>query len=115
MAIRLERFSPNFENAEELGFANVTPRPAYGHIYPFAAESVAKLAYFFDYGYQKPQDPRSYTKTLKKGIAAWKTAASKEFLFMTDTGTHIDIVDTRAIARERKVRLNGLQRILTWL
>jgi len=110
MPIRLERFSPNFEQAEAMGFANPVPSPAYRFIYPFQPEVVANLAYFFDYGYQKPQNPKHYTKDLKAGIAAWKKRHAKEFLILMDKKTHLEVIDTRAVALEREVRLSGLQR-----
>ncbi len=47
--IRLDRFSPNFERWRELGFTAVEPLPAYRHVYPFAAEALGELAYFFHY------------------------------------------------------------------
>src|SRR5262249_51844851 len=36
--IRMDRFSPNFEHAEELGFQKPKPSAAYSHIYPFGEE-----------------------------------------------------------------------------
>jgi len=42
--IRLDRFSPNFERAAEIGFRNVTPMPAYGAIYDVPDDELAQLA-----------------------------------------------------------------------
>ena len=53
--IRLDRFSPNFFDAERLGFANVQPYPAYHYVYPLEATAVANLAYYFSFEYQRPK------------------------------------------------------------
>ena len=49
--ICLDRFSPNFDQAEEFGFTDVRPYPLYHQIYFLPAESVTNLAYFFEYEY----------------------------------------------------------------
>src|SRR5262249_25530900 len=41
--IRLDRFSPNFFDAERLGFADVKPLGPYRHIYPVSDEALANL------------------------------------------------------------------------
>ena len=46
--IWLERFSPNFTQAEERGFRNIRAQVAYGHVYPSEIEK-ERIAYFFDY------------------------------------------------------------------
>src|SRR5258707_807215 len=47
--IRLDRFSPNFDDAERLGFVHVKPAPAYNYIYPFDQKTLARIPYFFAY------------------------------------------------------------------
>ena len=44
--IRIDRFSPNFEQGESLGFRNLSPHPAYQYVYPFSSEVLSNLAYF---------------------------------------------------------------------
>ena len=112
MPIRLERFSPNFEDAEKLGFSDIAPCLAYSYIYPLAKDAVPNLAYFFTYGYQQPQNPKSYTAILRDRIKAWQKDHSRSFLIMTDKETHLEIIDTRAVAQQRDVRLSGLERVL---
>lgn len=46
--IWLERYSPNFTRAEELGIHNIRPARTYGCIYPKQLD-YAQIAYFFDY------------------------------------------------------------------
>ena len=45
--VRIDRFSPLFEDPDAHGVGEVEPVEAYRHLYPFPAESVARLAYYF--------------------------------------------------------------------
>ncbi|MEW6228895.1 MAG: RiPP maturation radical SAM C-methyltransferase, partial [Bacillota bacterium] len=71
-AIRLDRFSPNFECSEQLGFSDVAAYPAYRYIYPLEPAAVANLAYYFTFKYSSPQDVARYTESVVKSIASWK-------------------------------------------
>ncbi|MBB5404413.1 RiPP maturation radical SAM C-methyltransferase [Paraburkholderia youngii] len=46
--IRLDRFSPNYEQAEMIGFRSVRPFRSYAEIYQIPDEALSNLAYFFD-------------------------------------------------------------------
>ena len=111
-AIRLDRFSPNYEKAEQFGLVNVTPAPAYGYIYPLAPEAVANLAYHFTFDYRVPQDVESYTQPVAEQIEDWKAAYPQSTLFSLDTGTTLLICDLRPAAREQLTVLTELQRVL---
>ena len=111
-AIRLDRFSPNYEKAEQFGLVNVTPAPAYGYIYPLAPEAVANLAYHFTFDYRVPQDVESYTQPVAEQIEAWKAAYPHSTLFSLDTGTTLLICDLRPVASECLTVLTELQRVL---
>ena len=45
--IRLDRFSPNFFDAERLGFADVKPLPAYQYVHQLDDARLANLACYF--------------------------------------------------------------------
>ena len=55
--LRLDRFSPYFDEAEANGLVNVRPSDAYRHVYPFAPAALDRLAYYFDYDYADGRDP----------------------------------------------------------
>jgi ribosomal peptide maturation radical SAM protein 1 len=111
-AIRLDRFSPNFEKAEQFGLVNVTPAPAYGYIYPLAPEAVTNLAYHFTFNYGTPQDVEGYTQPVAEQIEAWKAAYPQSELFSLDTGAALLICDLRPVASEQLTVLTALQRVL---
>ncbi len=111
-SIRLDRFSPNFDAAEQYGFTDITPYPAYSYIYPFPMESVANLAYFFTYHYREPQDSLSYVQPLVEEIYNWRSTHQKSKLIFIDEGSHLLIWDLRPIAKELLIILDGIERIL---
>jgi ribosomal peptide maturation radical SAM protein 1 len=99
-AIRLDRFSPNFDRPDEFGFGEVVPFPAYYHIYPLAPEAIANLAYFFTFAYRQPQDVATYTQPVIEQIANWETAYPMSELFSVDRGTDLQIWDLRPVAHQ---------------
>lgn len=110
--IRLDRFSPNFEKAEQYGLTDVTPYPAYHYVYALAPAAVANLAYFFTYNYRTPQDMAGYTRPVSAQVAAWQANHRRSELFAQDLGERLLICDLRPGARARLTALTGLQRSL---
>ncbi len=113
--IRLDRFSPNFFDAENLGFTNIRPLSSYEHVYPgLSGEARANLAYFFNFDYREPQDVEGYARPLLKELRAWAKAAARgdSDLFSVDLGTHLLIWDLRPNARRALTVLGGVDRAL---
>ncbi len=108
--LNLDRFSPNFDLAEELGFSDVRPHAGFFHIYPFAESAVHNLAYSFDYGYRDPQPVESYTANLLEQISIWQQARGFADLFFQDSGEELRVWDFRPNADDRLTRLGGLER-----
>lgn len=110
LAVRLDRFSPNYEQSAELGFANVRPTAAYRHIYPFDDASLRNLAYYFDYDYQQPRDVGGYVADLRRAILEWRAVYEQSGLFAEDRGNRLWIWDLRPIAARPLTVLEGLAR-----
>jgi ribosomal peptide maturation radical SAM protein 1 len=110
--IRLDRFSPNFEQGTELGFADIEPCPAYGYIYPFAPETLRHLAYHFAFRYPDGRDVTAYTEPLAREIERWRSAHSGSALFFESREEEIRVWDLRPIASELLTVLTGLERSL---
>jgi ribosomal peptide maturation radical SAM protein 1 len=111
--IRLDRFSPNFFDAEAHGFANVRPLDAYRYVYRgLAPEALHNLAYHFEFDYAQPQDLASYARPLAVALDAWQRAAGTSDLFSIDTGDHLIIWDLRPAARRALSVLSGADRLL---
>jgi ribosomal peptide maturation radical SAM protein 1 len=110
--IRLDRFSPNYERAKQMGITNVKPHPAYFYLYPFSPEVVSNLAYFFDYDYTEKHDVMSYTSDLWHEVNKWWDVEASADLFSVDNGSHLLIWDLRPIAFQPLTVLNGFQKSL---
>ena len=109
--LRLDRFSPHYKRAAELGFCNVRPTQAYFHVYPLAEEAVANLAYHFSYDYQDPKD-RDYTRPVWDAAFSWQKDQEARDLFFAAGGAHLLIWDSRPVARDRLTILTDLHRAL---
>ena len=110
--LRLDRFSPNFFDAEALGFRNVRPLPAYQYVYPLPAPAVANLAYHFAFDYAREQRADDYIGPLMRELGAWKSLGGESALFHVDTGARLVIGDTRPAARTAVTILSDLDRLL---
>lgn len=111
-SIRLDRFSPNFNDAEKLGFTDVQPMEAYAHVYRLPPEAVRNLAYHFDFEYQEPRDVASYVRPLSDALRAWQRVSPMSDLFSIDTGDHLIVWDLRPVAVQALNVLTGGERLL---
>ena len=112
--IRLDRFSPNFEQAEARGFANVRAAAPYRYVYPFPAADLDRLAYCFDFEYADGRDPGAYTGALRQAGRVWRASVGQARLLLRVHDDRLEIEDTRPCAAERLTVLDGPQR-LTYL
>jgi len=111
-SIRLDRFSPNFFDAERLGFTDIAPLPAYRHLYRLPAEARANLAYYFSFAYREPRDVESYVRPLLRELRAWRRVAGRSDLFSVDLGECLLLWDLRPAARRALTVLGPLDRLL---
>jgi ribosomal peptide maturation radical SAM protein 1 len=110
--IRLDRFSPHFEESERYGFVNVKPYPSYYYIYPLNVEAVMNLAYYFIFEDVKSQSEVNYSKPVAEQIAVWQKIYHESDLFSVDKGNNLLIFDFRPIARKPLQILTKIQRNL---
>jgi ribosomal peptide maturation radical SAM protein 1 len=88
-AIRLDRFSPNFNES-----------------------SRRNLAYYFAYDYKSPQDVAGYAAPLIRRVHAWKTTWRHSELVSIDIGNRLLLFDTRPRAGSPISVLAGEDRAL---
>ena len=111
--VRLDRFSPNFFDAERQGFRDVRPVECYRHIYrTLPAEALHNLAYYFDYDYRLPQEPDHYAAALDYAVYEWRDVHARSALFSIDSGDHLMIWDLRPVAQQFLSVLSGRERRL---
>jgi ribosomal peptide maturation radical SAM protein 1 len=109
-AIRLDRFSPNFNQAATFGFTRVRPLKFYEFIYDLPDAARHNLAYFFAYDYRSPRDVARYADPLVRGVHAWRTTWRNAELLSVDLGSRLWIFDTRPKRTPTTFRLEGAER-----
>jgi ribosomal peptide maturation radical SAM protein 1 len=96
--IRLDRFSPNFNDADRLGFARIRPLPFYAFLYDLPEEARRNLAYYFAYDYRDPRELARYAGPLARRVHAWRTAWRHAELVSIDLGDRLVLLDSRPSA-----------------
>jgi ribosomal peptide maturation radical SAM protein 1 len=113
--IRLDRFSPNYERAAEMGFRDVVPTPAYAAIHDMPDESLVKLAYFFE-GYAPNAAREADLVELRRAVVAWRASwfdgPVTPQLTMVAVGGGRLIKDTRRCAVEPLYYADGAEAAL---
>ena len=110
--VRLDRFSPLFEDPGAHGLTDVHALPAYRHVFDLPQESLDRLAYFFSFSCRRPQPLAGYTLRLAEAVAAWKQGASGSRLWYVDDGERLLIDDRRpAYASDDLTVLSGAHRV----
>lgn len=94
--LRLDRFSPLFEQAPESGITEVAPVPAYRYIYSgLPPGAVHNLAYYFGYSYAQPQHVSRYTSSLPDLAEQWKAEYRASDLLASRVGERLLVWDLR--------------------
>lgn len=109
--IRIDRFSPNFNQHRELGFAKLTPFPAYDYVYPLDPQAVYNLAYFFVPECENLTIERSTTRYLSEKIKKWEKTYGRSELFFMDKRTQLLIWDLRPCSKEPLLILDDYSRL----
>jgi ribosomal peptide maturation radical SAM protein 1 len=108
--IRLDRFSPNFDQAESFGLVRVRPFPIYSHIYPVPDESMANIAYFFEYQYSNGRKATDYVQPALDNIRQWKENQGGDLLKCYGADPELMLIDSRPGHKRLNYPFNGLQR-----
>ena len=109
--VRLDRFSPYFVDPESFGLTNIRPLPAYSCLYPFSAESVSRIAYYFAFDYRGDCHPRDAAAEVVAFVEDWIASPEQGTLLAIDGADGaLTLVDTRSVATTDRVRLEGVER-----
>lgn len=99
--IRLDRFSPNFEQAAELGFTHLRPHPGYGALHAIPAADLGDIAYFFEgeaLGAASEEDVGPLRSAVAEWRARWTDDAAVPQLTFVRVATGMLVKDTRRVA-----------------
>lgn len=108
--IRLDRFSPNFNRAEDFGIVNIRPFALYRYIYPLPAENIANLAYFFEYEHRDGRKPETYLTNMMEQVKVWKENTGGDLRKRYNEQAELMVVDTRPGRPQMMYPFNGIQR-----
>jgi hypothetical protein len=96
---------------EAYGLTNLRPNAAFAYSFPFPAESLARLAYYFEYDYADGRRVEDYMGPLLEQIATWRELAGTVMLRLFDRSDGVLLIhDTRPGAAAFQQRLTGLER-----
>ena len=106
--VRLDRFSPYFRDPAAYGILGVRPSRALAYVYPFPADSLARMAYHFEFDYADGREPLDYADALLAALDSWQQLAGSVTLRVYDRPDGVLILnDTRPCAGEFQRRLTG--------
>lgn len=108
--IRMDRFSPNFNHAQELGFIHLRPAIAYRYIYPFDEDTLFDMVPYFDFDYKEKIDDDGIFSSLQELVLQWKTKQDKLVAYKNNDG--IIIEDTRAVASSPSLIVTGIHQLI---
>ena len=104
--IRLDRFSPNFDHADEMGLQHLRPMRSYHFLYPFDTRTLYDAAYYFDFDYKQPIDDGGYRAPLEEAIWVWKNR-SDHFTGIRQAD-QLRLFDSRPVATTPELALTGV-------
>jgi ribosomal peptide maturation radical SAM protein 1 len=107
---RLDRFSPNFDQAEHFGLVDIRPFAMYQLVYPLPPERVANIAYFFEYRYADGRQPGTYVGETLEKAKIWKQNRGGDLVKHYGNDPELMVIDTRPEHPHRCYPLNGIQR-----
>jgi len=111
--VRLDRFSPYFCDPARYGIVRPRPHRAFGHVYPFGPESLARLAYYFEFDYADGRHPPDYAGPLVAAVQSWQQLYGTMALRCDDRpGGVLLLHDTRPCAAAFQQRLTGWERAI---
>jgi ribosomal peptide maturation radical SAM protein 1 len=109
--IRLDRFSPYHTSPAAFGLSNVRPMAIYSYLYPFAPESLRRIAYYFDFDYAADADPTGYAADVIAYAAFWQRDTNRGTLtYVTAPDGRLTLLDTRPERTIAQLTLRGLER-----
>jgi len=108
--MRLDRFSPYFQNPDRYGITGIRPFFTYSLIYPIPSGNISNLAYFFHYEQEDANTRTTYIEKLVEKIKAWKQDESGQLVKLYGYRPELLIMDTRPERVQDQIALNGIQR-----
>jgi len=109
-AVRMDRFSPYYNEAGSFGLVNVRPMDMYRLLYPLPEDRLRNLAYFFDYDHLDGGTPGAFLGDTARKVEQWRQAGNCTLTATRSHSPELVITDTRPNAVHDRVGMDGVQR-----
>ena len=110
-AIRLDRFSPYFNDADHHGLINIRAMSPYQYLYPFDGPTLKKIAYYFDFDYHPTVDPARAAHRVVAYIQEWQQYPELGVLKAIEQPQgSLLLQDSRSNAYYPEIRLEGVEK-----
>lgn len=103
--IRLDRYSPLYEDKTTPNVQDVRPYSAYSEIYRLPVEDAVKFAYYFEFDYVDGRKPSIYTASFNSTIKDWMRMHNESYLIYFSNDQNTIICDSRSIGSPTNYRL----------
>jgi ribosomal peptide maturation radical SAM protein 1 len=111
--LRLDRFSPYHGKPQDFGIRDVRPLAVYRYLYPGDEPQLAKIAYHFDFGYDREVDPGGCFDEVVKFVDAWRKNPENGTLWSIERSPErLVIADSRSDACAPQFELTGAQKAI---
>lgn len=100
--IEMDRFSPNFDFAEEFGFKNIAPKQDYNYVYDVGGDLLRDIAYSFDYDLPGFDKFVPHIQRINVLLEEWTRKYYNEFieLKLRKGPGFLEIIDERPVIRK---------------
>lgn len=110
-ALRLDRFSPYFNDPEQFGIRDVRPMAPYRYLYPFDNAVLHNIAYFFDCDFDQRNKVQEWGKPLHRAVERWQRAHKRARLQVVSRSADTLVVqDTRPNATQPQYVFRGREK-----
>ena len=109
--VRLDRFSPYFQDPAGYGMSGARPNRAFRYGYPLPDDALARLAYYYEYDHADGRNPLDYAAPVVEAAQTWQELNGSATLRYFDRSDGVLIItDTRPGAAILQRRLTGIER-----
>lgn len=106
--VRMDRFSPLFNEPERFGIKNIRPAAGYRNVYPFTDEVLNRLAYYFEFKYMDDQIPAEIMDRFYTAVESWQANYAPGALTSITNEDALQIYDRRPGAIQERYELRGM-------
>jgi ribosomal peptide maturation radical SAM protein 1 len=112
--IRLDRFSPYFQDPASFGLCDLEPYPAYRYLYPLRKMRLEQVAYYFRFEYRDGFRPGLRAQEAVRMADAWRNRGrnSETIQALPRSDGSLQLHDSRPDAVVRTLRLSAVERIV---